>query len=80
MAAVRDNTERAREISEKEMCTMIYLKRQPFPYEVISYAVCCGEIQRVRASLFNIIQAARSYAADHGLEDNGYVIQGVAPL
>ncbi len=59
---------------------MIYCQCQPFPYEIVAYAPCCGEIGRVRASLIAIIKAAKAYAALHGLEDTGHVIQGIAPL
>jgi hypothetical protein len=59
---------------------MIYLISQAFPYQVVSTAPCCGEIQRVRAALIDIIAAARAYAVAHHLEDRGSVIQGVAPL
>jgi hypothetical protein len=62
------------------MTKLIYSQPLPFPYEIIAYAPCCGEIQRVRASLIAIIQAAKAYAALRGLEDNGYVIQGIAPF
>jgi hypothetical protein len=59
---------------------MIYLVKQPFPYQVVSTAPCCGEIQRVRAALIDIIAAGRRYALEHQLEDRGTVIGGVAPL
>ena len=59
---------------------MIYLVQQPFLYQVVSTAPCCGEISRVRAALIDIIAAAREYAVMHQLEDRGTVIQGVAPL
>ncbi len=59
---------------------MIYLVSQAFPYQVVGTAPCCGEIQRVRAALIDIIAAARAYAVAHQLEDRGSVIQGVAPL
>ncbi|HEU5382777.1 MAG TPA: hypothetical protein VFV38_45805 [Ktedonobacteraceae bacterium] len=59
---------------------MIYFVSQPFSYQVVGTAACCGEIQRVRAALIDIIAAAKTYAAAHHLEDRGSVIQGVAPL
>ena len=59
---------------------MIYFVSQPFPYQVVGTAACCGEIQHVRAALIDIIAAARAYAVAHHLEDSGSVIQGVAPL
>ncbi len=59
---------------------MIYKERWPFPYTILEQAPCCGEISRVRASLGDLIKAAKAYAAVHGLIDNGSVIQGIAPL
>lgn len=59
---------------------MIYRVSAPFAYEVRSIATCCGEIQRVRAVLMNIIKAAKAYAAEHSLEDRETVVTGVALL
>ncbi len=59
---------------------MIYHERWPFPSTILEQAPRCGEISRVRASLGDLIKAAKAYAAAHGLIDNGSVILGVAPL
>lgn len=56
---------------------MIYTEQWPFPSTVLERAPC-GEISQVRASLSDLIKAAKAYAAEHGLHDNGSVIQGIA--
>jgi hypothetical protein len=59
---------------------MIYAQSWPFPYTVLDVAPCCGEIRRVRASLIDLIKAAKVYAAEHDLHDTGSVVEGIAPL
>lgn len=59
---------------------MRYFTQQAFPYTVLRTAPCCGEIQRVRVALSDVFAAAKAYARAHHLEDNGSVIQGIAPL
>lgn len=59
---------------------MISFTRQAFPYKILRIAPCCGEIQRVRVALSDVFAAAKAYALQHHLEDNGSVIQGIAPL
>jgi hypothetical protein len=58
---------------------MIYLQRLPFPYEVTS-STPWGEIERIGAPMETILQSCRVFAAEHGIKDNGSIVEGIAPL